>query len=45
MKLLINKIYGQAYLLPYLAITHNKNLNGNYEVFIGWLKWELVLAF
>ena len=34
----------QIYLLPYVKITHDKYLNGNYEFIIGWLNRELILT-
>jgi hypothetical protein len=37
-------VIGQIYLMPTIKITHSKYLNGDYEIIIGWLKWELVLA-
>jgi hypothetical protein len=45
MKISTSSIYGQVYLLPFLAITHDKNLNGNYELYFGWLKWEIIITF
>jgi hypothetical protein len=44
MKIHLSTIYGQVYLLPILKITHTRYLNGDYEVIIGWLKWELVIG-
>jgi len=38
------EILSQIYLTPYLKVTHDKWLNGNYELIIGWLKWELVIS-
>jgi hypothetical protein len=38
------KIYGQVYLLPFVKITHTRELNGNLEFIIGWLKWELIIG-
>jgi hypothetical protein len=35
----------QIYLLPYIKITHDTNLNGSYEIIIGWFNKELVIAF
>ena len=43
MKIAISKIWGQIYLLPFMKITHDKYLNGDYEFIIGWLKWELII--
>jgi hypothetical protein len=37
-------IIGQIAILPFIKVTHSKFLNGDYEIIIGWLKWELVLA-
>lgn len=44
MNIHICKIMAQVYLSPYVKITHNKWLNGHYELIIGWLKWELVIS-
>jgi hypothetical protein len=44
MKITILSIYGQAYLLPSIKITHDRFLNGDYELIIGWLKWELIIS-
>lgn len=35
----------QIYVTPYIKITHDKFLNGDYELIIGWLKWEVVISF
>ena len=39
----IFEIYGQIYLSPFIKITHTRELNGELEIIIGWLKWELVI--
>jgi hypothetical protein len=44
MKIKIYGIYGQVYLLPYIKLTHNRNLHGDLELIIGWLKWEIVFG-
>lgn len=44
MKIFTSEVWGQIYLLPYVKITHDKTLNGDYELIIGWLKWEIVFA-
>jgi hypothetical protein len=36
-------VWGQIYLLPFIKVTHDKLLNGQYELVIGWLKWELII--
>jgi hypothetical protein len=43
----INKytIYGQAYLLPFIKITHDITLNGEYELIVGWLNIEISLSY
>lgn len=44
MKLTISKVWGQVYLLPYIKLTHTRTLNGNLELIVGWLKWELIFG-
>ena len=44
MKMETFTVMGQIYVLPYIKITHSKILNGDYELIIGWLKWQLVIA-
>ena len=39
----IFEIYGQIYLLPFIKITHTRELNGELEIIIGWLKWKIVI--
>jgi hypothetical protein len=34
---------GQAYLIPTLILTHDKWLNGSYELIVVWLKWGICL--
>jgi hypothetical protein len=43
MKLRIYTVMYQLYIFPYLKITYDKYLNGNYEIILGWLRWEIVL--
>jgi hypothetical protein len=40
----IFEVYGQIYILPFVKITHTRDLNGDLELIIGWLKWELVIT-
>jgi len=40
----LEQIWGQVYILPFVKVTHDKYLNGNYEFIIGWLKWQLTLT-
>jgi hypothetical protein len=44
MKLSINEVWGQVYLLPFIKLTHTRQLNGDLELIIGWLNKELVLS-
>jgi len=44
MRISLETVVAQIYLLPYVKITHDRWLNGNYELIIGWLKWELVIG-
>jgi hypothetical protein len=41
MRIEINEIICQLYLLPTVKVTYDKWLNGRYEVIICFLKWEL----
>jgi hypothetical protein len=44
MKLSINEVWGQVYLLPFIKLTHTRQLNGDLELIIGWLNRELVIG-
>lgn len=44
MKVTRCKVWGQIYLLPYIKITYDRTLNGDLELIIGWLKWEIVFG-
>ncbi len=44
MKISINEIWGQVYLLPFIKLTHTRQLNGDLELIIGWLNKELVIG-
>jgi hypothetical protein len=44
MKLSINEVWGQVYLLPFIKLTHTRDLNGDLELIIGWLNRELVIS-
>ena len=37
-------IVGQIYILPSIKYTHDRMLNGDNELIIGWLKYELIIA-
>jgi hypothetical protein len=38
------RVWGQLYILPYIKVTHTRALNGDLELIVGWLKWELVFS-
>jgi hypothetical protein len=44
MKVSINEVWGQVYFLPFIKLTHTRQLNGDLELIIGYLKWELVIG-
>lgn len=44
MKIIKSEVCGQIYLLPYIKITYIRDLNGDLEMIVGWLKWELVIS-
>ena len=44
MKITLSKTFGQIYLLPYVKITYTRELNGDLELIIGYLKWEIALG-
>jgi hypothetical protein len=44
MKISLDTVMSQIYVLPYIKVTHSRWLNGDYELIIGWLKWQLVIA-
>ena len=44
MRISISSIWGQVYILPFIKLTHTRTLNGDLELIIGWLKWELVIG-
>lgn len=37
--------YGQAYILPFIKITYDKSLYGEYEFIFGWLNVEITISF
>ena len=37
-------ILSQIYITPYIKVTYNRELNGDLEFIIGWLKWEIVIG-
>jgi len=45
MKISIDKVVYQMYILPYMKITYNSWLNGDYELIFGWLSHQLVFGY
>jgi hypothetical protein len=45
MKISIDKVMYQTYILPYIKVTHNKWLNGDYELIIGWINYQFVIGY
>jgi len=45
MKIRTFKISYQVYLLPFVKITYDKILNGDYELIIGWFNIGLSLSY
>lgn len=44
MKISIASIWDQFYITPFIKVTHSRLLNGNLELIVGWLKWEVIIA-
>ena len=45
MKISKHSIVGQFHVLPYIKITHDKTLNGEYEFIVEWLSGGISFAF
>ena len=45
MKISIDKVVYQMYILPYMKITYDSWLNGDYELIFGWLNYQLVFGY
>lgn len=41
MKITICEVWAQVYLFPYIKLTHTRELNGDLELIIGWINWEI----
>ena len=37
--------FGQAYVLPFIKITYDKTLNGDYELLIGWFNVGMGISY
>ncbi len=44
MKINFYQVAYQIYLIPYIKITHDRVLNGDYELIIGWFNREIVIG-
>ena len=44
MEIKLCKVWGQVYILPYIKLTYTRDLNGNLELIIGWLKLEIIIG-
>jgi hypothetical protein len=44
MKIRMYSIWDQIYILPFIKLTHDRMLNGDLELIIGWLKWEIIFG-
>jgi hypothetical protein len=44
MKIKIYTVFSQLYITPYVKITYDKFLNGDYELIIGWFNKEIVIS-
>ena len=38
------RVWGQVYFFPYVKVTHTRELNGDLEIIVGWLKWQLIFG-
>ena len=45
MKISKHSIVGQFHVLPFIKITYDKTLNGDYEFIVGWLSGGISLSF
>ena len=45
MKISLDRVVYQSYILPYIKVTYDKWLNGNYELILGWFTYQLVIGY
>ena len=45
MKISKHSIVGQFYVLPFIKITYDVFLNGDYEFIVGWMSVGISLSF
>jgi len=44
MNIKIYIVFSQLYITPYVKITHDRYLNGSYELIIGWFNRGIVIS-
>lgn len=44
MRIRTYKVWGQAYVFPYIKITYDRMLNGDIEFIVGWFNRAIVLS-
>jgi hypothetical protein len=44
MKISVYTVSSQIYILPFVKVTYDKNLNGDNELIIGWLNKAIVIS-
>ena len=44
MKVFVSEIMDQLYVLPTLKVTYKRSLNGDLELILGWIKYELIIS-
>ena len=45
MKISKHTIFGQFHVLPFIKITYDKILNGDYELIIGWFNVGIAFSY
>ena len=45
MKISKHTIFGQFHVLPFIEITYDPTLNGEYEFIVGWINIGISLSF
>ena len=44
MKISKHSIVGQFHVLPFIKITYDRTLNGEYELIVGWINIGITLS-
>lgn len=44
MKITTYIVMSQIYILPYIKVTYDRVLNGNYELIVGWINREISIS-